>query len=296
LENRETIARDVSDTLGLSDAVKNLYIEDVDSPWNEKALIKRRRGQLDVKLTVWNDPLFLYGRLYRLFLYIYDVLNPSFQYDPATAPDEDKEPFFRERYNQIWSIYVDSRLERIGIEDFFDKTMRGNLFIDVERGWSWAEAKPIFEKLWDKELYTYPEIIGYAYNLDTVRDQLITPKSDATETEISQFLKGSDVKLHVERVPSVRVREIINELLSFTAYHCKDVHIEASYYDILVMYQRRLFAEIIPTKENVLFLTLFNPLLHRHETHEVTEDSDVKVIQDIIKDRFNNIAAPHRAM
>ena len=46
------------------------FIEETDSPWNEKALIKRKKDYLDVKITIWEDSSFLYGRIYRLFLYI----------------------------------------------------------------------------------------------------------------------------------------------------------------------------------------------------------------------------------
>jgi len=292
LEEKRIIAKDVINSLGIAQSVRSTFIEETDSPWNEKALIKRKKGLLDVKLTIWKDTLFLYGRIYHLFLYIYDVLNPNFQYDPKITPDEDREPKIRDRYNQIWSLYVDSRIEKIGIENFYDKALRKNLFIDIEKELSWEEADAIFQKLWEKDSYTYPEIIDYAYNLNKLREKTGITNHKAFEIEMNEFLRESYVKKHIDKLSSNTFRDIVNELLNFAAYHCKDAHIESSYYGISFIYQRRVFAEMISTRNNLLFLTLLDAQSNLHETYKITEGSDIGAIQKTIKDMYNKISLP----
>src|SRR5512146_860722 len=123
MEKTRVAARSVMEALGLSDAIRHLYIDQTDSPWNEKVLVKRKKEYLDVKLFVWDDNLFLYGRIYRLLLYVLDMLDRSFGYDSTKVPREEGGSSVRELYTQIWSIYVDSRVERSGIPSFYDRTI-----------------------------------------------------------------------------------------------------------------------------------------------------------------------------
>ncbi len=290
MEEIRTIAQDVTHSLGIARSIKSTFIEKVDSPWNEKTLIKRKKDHLDVKITIWKDTAFLYGRIYRLFLYILDVLNQDFKYDPEIAPDEDKESRIWGRYNQIWSLYVDSRVEKTGIENFYDRLLRRNLFIDEEKELGWEEASAIFQKLWEKDSYTYPEIIDYTYNLNRLKDKSNRRSPEAFEVEINEHLRESHVKTLIEKITSNTCRDIANELLNFTAYHCKDTHIESSYYGIFFIYQRRVCVEMIPTKNNVLFFTLLDPELNLHKTYTITEDSDINKLQENIKDMYRKIS------
>ena len=194
---KKAIAQEVMNTLGIAPLVRSIVIEKGDTPWSEKALIKWKKDHLDVKAIIWDDPTFLYGRIYCLFLYIVDVLNPVFEYKPRMSPDEEIEPKVRDRYNQIWSIYVDSRMERLGIENFYDRSLRKNLFIDSEKDFSWDAAGAIFQILWKKEFYTYPEIIDYSYDLSKIK---IPWQIDTFEKEVSDLLQDSSVKKHLERI------------------------------------------------------------------------------------------------
>ena len=112
----------------------------------------------------------MYGRIYRLFLYVCDALNDQFQYDPTHTPHGSNEPKIRETYNHIWGIYIDRRIEEMGIENFFDKTLRRNLFIDSQKNLPWTISTLFFNKLWSKDIYTHAEMIDYAYNLDKLAE------------------------------------------------------------------------------------------------------------------------------
>jgi hypothetical protein len=290
LDSVNKIAGDVTNSLEIAHFIRNIYIENTNSPWDEKALIKRKKDCLDVKITIWEDDRFLYGRIYRLFLYIYDVLNPDFQYTPVIAPDENKEPKMKDRHNQIWSIYVDSRVERKGIETFYDKFLRRNVFIDIERELTWNKAGEIFQKLWQKDVYTYPQITDYTYNFGKLMDMSISETSDLLENEINKFLPEPNVQKHIDKLPSSTFRNFTKELLNFTAYNCKDIFIESSYFGISIAYQKRVVIEIIPTTENILYLTLFNTASNSYETSIVTEGSNITELQEHIKEMYNGIS------
>lgn len=284
------IASDVTDSLEISHLISNIFIENTDSPWNEKAFIKRKKDYLDVKITIWKDDRFLYGRIYRLFLYIFDVLNPHFQYKPQIAPDEYKEPKMKERHNQIWSIYVDSRMEKSGIETFYNKLLRRNIFIDAEKEIIWEESREIFQKLWEKDPYTYPEITDYTYNIDKLTEKHIQDTSYMFETEINRYFIEPYVQKHIDKIPSATFRDSINELLNFTAYNCKDIYIESSYFGISFFYQKKVVFEMIPTAENSLFLTHFDAGSNTYGTQIINEDSNIKEVQELIKELYNKIS------
>lgn len=277
-----SIVKEITSSLNISSKIRKVLIEDVKSPWDERAFIKRKKDHLEVKIRLWDEKAFLYGRIYRLFLYIYDVLREEFKYDPKIAPDEEREPRLKDRHNQIWSIYVDSRVEKSGIENFFDKITRRNVFVDSEKELPWDEAILIFEELWNKESFTYPEITEITYNLTVFTEKNWQANKEKTECFINYLLKERGVKKQIERLPSLSLRQTLNELLSFTAYKCKDTFIGANYYGIYLTYNKRLYVEMIPTEDNTIFMTIIEPFSNKTVSIIVNENTDIKNIQDKI--------------
>ena len=291
MEEKKAIAQEVINILGITPLVRSIVIEKGDTPWSEKALIKWKKDHLDVKAFIWDDPIYLYGRIYRLFLYIVDVLNPVFEYKPRIAPNEEQEPKIRDRYNQIWSIYVDSRMERQGIESFYDKGLRKNLFIDSEKDFSWDTAGKIFEALWDKESYTYPEIIDYSYDLNNLNIETPIFRAGTFEKDFNNhLLRDPSVKKHLEMIPSTTFREVVNDIISFAAYQCKDAYIQSKYYGICLLYQKQAFIEMIPTGSNLLYFTIFDAETNIFETQSVTDKTDIRALQGLIKEKYGKIA------
>ena len=290
MEKKKAVVQEIISALGITPLIRSVVVEKGDSPWSEKALIKWKKDHLDVKAFIWDDPTYLYGRIYRLFLYIVDVLNPVFEYKPRISPDEEKEPRIRERYNQIWSIYVDSRMEKLGIENFFDRALRKNIFVDSEKDLSLDAAITIFDALWEKETYTYPEIIEYSYDLKKLKLKVPIVSKNTFDKQLIDLLHGSTVSSHLENIPSPKFREIINDTISFAAYHCKDVFIQAKYYGICLLYHRQVFLEIIPTGKNLLYFTIFDAQTNTYSTLTVTEETDIHTLQDLIKEKYDKIA------
>jgi hypothetical protein len=289
VENKKAIAQEIIQTLGITPFVRSIVVEKSDSPWNEKALIKWKKEHLDVKAFIWDDPTYLHGRIYRLFLYIVDVLNPVFEYKPRMSPDEEQEPTIRDRYNQIWSIYVDSRMERYGIENFYDRDLRRNLFIDSEKDFSWNGASRIFETLWEKESYTYPEIIDYSYDLKKLKLTSPVVPADAFEKDINNMLRDSTVRKHLETIPSTSFRETVNDIISFAAYQCKDMYIQSKYFGICFLYHSQSFIEMIPTGKDSLYFTIFDAQSNIFETQTITDKTEIYVLQELIKEKYGKI-------
>ncbi len=290
----KSIAETAIESLGIARSIRSVYVEETDSPWNEKALIKRKGGHLDVKIIVWNDDAFLFGRVFRLFLYIYDVLDPDFHYNPKIAPQEDKEPEVTARYNQLWSLYVDSRMERRGVDNFYDRKTRRNLFLDMEKQLSWEEGKVLFQELWTKPSFTYPEIIDLSRNLLSPEKEAALERPQSLEVEISARIDSPHVREHIKRVPSPALRNIINEIMNFAAYHCKDCHIGSTYYGIFFLYQRKVFFELIPTLGDELYFTSVNPATDAYETETITQGCNLEAIQAKVKETYQKLSAQAR--
>lgn len=291
MQEKQSLVRSVTQELGISRHINSVVIEGTDSPWLEKALIKRKKGILDVKTYIWMDEAFLYGRIYRLFLYVADVLDEAFLYDSSITPDEEKEPFIRDRYNQIWSLYVDSRMERLGIESFFDRGLRRNLFIDLESRLGWTEAAKIFDSLWSREMFTYPEIVDLSYHLEErFPGQPPTPGSSCIERDLADSLHNPSVTGHLDRLDSPGAATVLNDLLSFTAYSCRDGLIAPCHYGIVFLFQNKVLLEFIPSGGHVFVLSILDPRSGTYDTRQVGAEADVEEIQKTIRERYAMLA------
>jgi hypothetical protein len=284
VENKRQIVQKIIEELGIGGFIENLLVEDARSPWQEKILIKGARGHLDIKTIIWDDELFLFGRTYRLLLYAADVLNPQFLFDPTMMPDESRETLFRGRHNQLWCIYVDSRVEKMGIDNFYDKTLRKNLFIDSEKGLAWKEADDIFEMFWEKSSFSYPEIVDYAGNFEKLlKRKTGSGESVPREIEITAHLRKPSIQKQLEKIPSEILRNKIQELLNFIAKNYKGIRIEPSYYGILFLYGQKLLVELIALEDNALIFTILDVHSGMYRTYPVNESTDTDTIRNVIR-------------
>ena len=284
MENKKHIAQKIIEELGIGGSVENLLIEDARSPWQEKIIVKGAQGHLDIKTIIWDDEMFLFGRTYRLLLYPADVLNPQFLFDPTMMPDESRDPLSRGRHNQLWCIYVDSRIEKMGIDNFYDKTLRKNIFIDSEKGLAWKEADDIFEILWGKTSFSYPEIVDYACNFEKLlTGKTISGEIVPREIEITAHLKKPSIQKQLEKIPSEILRNKIQELLNFIAKNYKGIRIEPSYYGILFLYGQKLLVELIALEDNALIFTILDVHSGMYRTYPVNESTDTDTIRNVIR-------------
>ncbi|MBA4418963.1 MAG: hypothetical protein C0392_13810 [Syntrophus sp. (in: bacteria)] len=292
MQSKESLARDILNSLTISGAIRNIYIDNVASPWSEKVeRLKAKKGNVDVKLTLWDSDTFLYGRIYRLFLYVHDALDSSFTYNRDLIPHGTSEPKTRELYNHIWGIYVDSRIERLGIDSFFNKILRRNLFIDSQKNLPWTISNLVFAKLWDKATYTHSEIIDYAYNLERLSEGDRTVGLDAFEIEIGRSLMDHTAREYVDNIASNDLRGIALAIYNFVTGHCRGTLIESSYYGIYFMYDQEIFVEMVASKADTLLVTLFDYESNANKTYTITKDTvSINSIQIEIKTIYDRIA------
>ena len=284
MENKKHIAQKIIEELGIGGSIENLLIEDARSPWQEKIIVKGAQGHLDIKTIIWDDEMFLFGRTYRLLLYPADVLNPQFLFDPTMMPDESRDPLSRGRHNQLWCIYVDSRIEKMGIDNFYDKTLRKNIFIDSEKGLAWKEADDIFEILWGKTSFSYPEMVDYACNFEKLlTEKTVSGEIVPREIAITAHLKKPSIQKQLEKIPSDILRNKMQELLNYIAKNYKGIRIEPSYYGILFLYGQKLLVELIALEDNALIFTILDVHSGMYRTYPVNESTDTDTIRNVIR-------------
>jgi hypothetical protein len=290
-ESTQLAVTEIVGLLGLNDVIRNVDISKARSPWDEKTRLRLRKGCFDTRLHLWDSFRFLYARIYRLLLYVSDSLDLRFHYDPNAFDDPAEEPRIRETHNHIWGIYVDSRVERKGLDNFFDRTLRRNLFIDSQRSYPWSISKLFFEKLWERERFTHAEIIEYARNPDRLLEDNSIWDRNAFEIEISRSLGDHSVKKHIDDIPSPILRDFADDILRFVASHCRGTLIESSYYGTYFMYDQEIFAEMLTTKSDSLLLTLFDFQRTSSTSYVVGENSkDIPEIEGAIKTIYDSIS------
>ncbi|OPY61361.1 MAG: hypothetical protein A4E57_04210 [Syntrophorhabdaceae bacterium PtaU1.Bin034] len=291
MEQNRAVFSSVLESQGISDYIHRIRIEAIDNPWNEKVLVKKKTAdRLDVALRVWDNNLFLYGRIYRLFLYVYDLLNPDFNYQSVDVPKEDAEPERREHYVQVWSIFVDSRLERKSVPNFYDRALRRSIFVNALPRLSWNEAFRLFGELWNRSSYTHSDIVREATNLANYGRARKPATPTEPEVEIGSFLKDHSVSRHLDRVAPSRLNDLTRELLNSTVADHKDAVVRSCYYGIHVECRKRLVGEIIPMKERVS-LTLIDSSQKR-TTFEVTETCDLEPLQTAVQEAIRTYNDP----
>jgi hypothetical protein len=87
---------------------------------------------------------------------------------------------------------------------------------------------------------------------------------------------------------------VLNALLSFTAYSCRDGLIAPCHYGIVFLFQNKVLLEFIPSGGHAFVLSILDPRSGMYDTREIGEDADVEVIQKTIKDRYAMLAVSAR--
>jgi hypothetical protein len=292
MQHIRRIAQEVGASLTLSQWMGNLYVEQAATPWDEKVRLKKKKDYFEVRLAVWQNEAYLYGRVYRLLLYVKDAFDPDFLYNIDDVPHGTLEPKSRENYHHIWSIFVDSRLEQRGIDNFFDRTLRRNMFVDAQKHVPWTVSLLFFEKLWAREHLTHPEIVDLSHNLDKIMSPGGWTGLEAFELEISKSVTDHSPRSHIERMPSNSLREMAERIIGFVTSRCRGTLIEPSYYGIYFMYDQEIFAEMVTTKTDALLITLFDFQSSEHRTYSVTERSqeELRAIEQAIESVYKKIA------
>lgn len=272
-------------------AISGFVLKEAKSPWEEKIRLHRNWDYIEAELHVWKSPEFLAARINRLALFVLDSLDPTFAFDMDAMVALKADPKIRRAHNHIWSIYVDSRIERMALDNFFDRSLRRNLFVDSLRAHPWFLSSRVFDQLWRKERFTHPEIIHYAQRLgNMLAEGSGDSDSHCFEVEMNHYRGGYSAGDCVEAIPSRKLRDVAISLLSFVAGTCRGTVIKPCYYGIQFIYEGIVLAEMITTKKDVLLLTLFGfPSESRASYVLGTNPRGMEEIQRAMKDIYDAI-------
>jgi hypothetical protein len=272
--------------------IDGVVLNEAKSPWEEKIRLLRTRDSIEAELHVWKSPEFLAARINRLALYALDSLDPTFVFDMKAMVALKADPKIRRAHNHIWSIYVDSRIERMGLENFFDRSLRRNLFVDSQRSNAWSLSNRLFNRLWRKERFTHLEIIDYARKLgEMVMEDVEDLDPYTFDVEMNRYRGDCSAGDCVEAIPSRELKDVATGLLSFVAGACRGTLVEPCYYGIRFIHEGIVFAEMVTTKKNSLLLTLFDFASESRASYVLGADcQEMEKIQEALKEIYDAIS------
>jgi hypothetical protein len=125
-----------------------------------------------------------------------DMVDPEFDYEDSFIPGNPSvKNLITARFRLLWNVYVDSRLERLGVVSVLSKQGRFREFDNFYRKIPEKQRKGIFEGLWRTEMFTHEELLSMATDLDTLMSKYVDTDELADEERDYIHLQGSPCPL-----------------------------------------------------------------------------------------------------
>ncbi len=125
-----------------------------------------------------------------------DMVDPEFDYEDSFIPGNPSvKNLITARFRLLWNVYVDSRLERLGVVSVLSKQGRFREFDNFYRKIPEKQRKGIFEGLWRAEMFTHEELLSMATDLDTLMSKYVDAEDLADEERDYIHLQGSPCPL-----------------------------------------------------------------------------------------------------
>ena len=125
-----------------------------------------------------------------------DMVDPEFDYEDSFIPGNPSvKNLITARFRLLWNVYVDSRLERLGVVSVLSKQGRFREFDNFYRKIPEKQRKGIFEGLWRTEMFTHEELLSMATDLDTLMSKYVDADELADEERDYIHLQGSPCPL-----------------------------------------------------------------------------------------------------
>jgi hypothetical protein len=125
-----------------------------------------------------------------------DMVDPEFDYEDSFIPGNPSvKNLITARFRLLWNVYVDSRLERMGVVSILSKQGRFREFDNFYRKIPEKQRKGIFEGLWRTEMFTHEELLSMATDLDTLMSKYVDAGELANEERDYIHLQGSPCPL-----------------------------------------------------------------------------------------------------
>lgn len=125
-----------------------------------------------------------------------DMVDPEFDYEDSFIPGNPSvKNLITARFRLLWNVYVDSRLEKLGVVSVLSKQGRFREFDNFYRKIPEKQRKGIFEGLWRTEMFTHEELLSMATDLDTLMSKYVDADELADEERDYIHLQGSPCPL-----------------------------------------------------------------------------------------------------
>ena len=130
------------------------------------------------------------------FMHAKDMVDPEFDYEDAFIPGNPSvKNMITARFRLLWNIFVDSRLERMGVVSVLSKQARFREFDNFYRKIPEKQRKGIFEGLWQTEKFNHEELLSMATDLDTLMSKYVEVGDMGEEERDYIHLQGSPCPL-----------------------------------------------------------------------------------------------------
>jgi hypothetical protein len=130
------------------------------------------------------------------FMHAKDMVDPEFDYEDAFIPGNPSvKNMITSRFRLLWNIFVDSRLERMGVVSVLSKQARFREFDNFYRKIPEKQRKGIFEGLWLTEKFNHEELLSMATDLDTLMSKFVEVSEMGEEERDYIHLQGSPCPL-----------------------------------------------------------------------------------------------------
>ena len=130
------------------------------------------------------------------FMHAKDMVDPEFDYEDAFIPGNPSvKNMITARFRLLWNIFVDSRLERMGVVSVLSKQARFREFDNFYRKIPEKQRKGIFEGLWLTEKFNHEELLSMATDLDTLMSKFVEVSEMGEEERDYIHLQGSPCPL-----------------------------------------------------------------------------------------------------
>ena len=130
------------------------------------------------------------------FMHAKDMVDPEFDYEDAFIPGNPSvKNMITARFRLLWNIFVDSRLDRMGVVSVLSKQARFREFDNFYRKIPEKQRKGIFEGLWVTEKFNHEELLSMATDLDTLMSKYVDVSEMGEEERDYIHLQGSPCPL-----------------------------------------------------------------------------------------------------
>lgn len=130
------------------------------------------------------------------FMHAKDMVDPEFDYEDSFIPGNPSvKNLITARFRLLWNVYVDSRLDRMGVVSVLSREARYREFDNFYRKIPETQRRGIFEGLWQTEVFTHEELLSMATDLDTLMSKYVDVSEISEEEREYIHLQGAPCPL-----------------------------------------------------------------------------------------------------